>query len=86
MLSEKKIFFSAYVFGDKMCDLKKKYNSIMILIFRNIVTSLVYFHSLLIFIVKTILCSCSQAMWNLGNLFFFNMVQKYFMSLFMNSS
>ena len=29
-LKEKKNFF-ACVFGDKMCDLKKKYNSIMIL-------------------------------------------------------
>lgn len=58
----KKIF--AYVLGDKIREMvKKKYNLVMIPIYleRNIVTSVVYFHSLLIFIVNTILCSCNQA-------------------------
>lgn len=53
-----------------MCDLKKKYNSIMILILREILLPVCWLYLLLIFIVKTVLCNCSQAMWNLGNLFF----------------
>lgn len=57
----KKIF--AYVLGDKIREMVKKKNLVMIPIYleRNIVTSVVYFHSLLIFIVNTILCSCNQA-------------------------